>query len=495
MTVNCAHRSSSLYLLILVVVAAACSSNGSNGSNGNGKNTPPTPAPIPPELQKFADGLAAMANGADADLDGDGLPDVRTVVAGDGTRTVSFISVLGYYGGPALLTITYAPNGGDVTVTGDLDEDNTIDFVGSSVIAGDTLTEQFSWDFDDDGSIDRRVTSVYPPITDRNTATITVTTEEATGDPPQFAATSIYTGSIRTEAGDPCEGLITYPSGDGASVSSLGRPNMRVMTNGEPGACSQQDADRIVKAINKVAGDFLKCLKSQNKPMYSDIVSAMSTRNLQISCGNNCNLPNGTYSMANTEMPGHWHQIFDDPRMSLNMSKLGSDDCLASIMLHEMAHWSGTAHEGDATGKGGTDAVYACGRYCGGCITANCGLGAGDSAYDCSKCSRTSSLKYGCGWRELWQQVEHGNDTKFCHNQDNWAQYDDCPEPVLPFDVSCDGEKLFHYGSTPCCVSCPAGEAANSFSCAQWYGPNVFDGAPYPSDSPVDNCNNPPNCE
>ncbi len=492
MTVNSSHLSS--WLCLLIMAAFAVASTGCQSNKSHKGNTPPTLAPIPTELQGFADGLAAMANGADADLDGDGLPDVRTVVAADGTRTVSFISALGYYGGPALLTITYAANGGDVTVTGDLNEDEQADFAGSSTISGDMLTEQQSWDFDADGTLDLRVTAVYQPITDRNSATITVTTEEATGEPPVFATTSSYTGSIRTEAGDPCSGLITYPSGDGSSVSPMGRPNMRVMTNGEAGACSSQDADRIIKAINKVAKDFLNCLKSANQPMYSDIVTAMSERNLQISCGNNCNLPNGTYSMANTEMPGHWHQIFDDPRMSLNMSKLGSDDCLASILLHEMAHWSGTPHEGDASGQGGKDNVYACGRYCGGCITASCGNGAGDAAYDCAKCSRTKALKYACGYREKWLEVEHGPDTKLCQDQNILTQYNDCTSAVSPFDVSCDGAKLFQYGSYPCCVSC-GGSDTNTFSCAQWYGPDVYDGAPYTGGLVVDSCNTPPNCQ
>jgi hypothetical protein len=492
MTINSSHLSSwlcSLIMMAFVVAATDCNKSQSPAST--------TFAPIPAELKAFTDGLDAMASGVDADLDGDGLPDVRTVVAGDGTRTVTLISALGYYGGPPLLTITYAANEGDVTATGDMNEDGTADFAASSVVTGDKLTEQQSWDTNDDELLDLRVTVVYQPINDRNAATITVTTEEATGDPPQFETTSSFTSSIRAEAGDPCEGLITYPSGDGSSISPLGRPNMRVMTNGEPGACSPEDANRIVDAINTVAGDLLNCISRENHSLYLDIARAMSGTNLQISCGDNCNLPNGTYGVANTEMPGRFRHIFDDPRMSLNMSKLGSDDCLASTLLHEMAHWSGTPHEGDATGQGGKDNVYACARYCGGCITdTKCAKGAGDLSHDCAKCARYNAEKSWCGSKEQWLEVEHGQITKMCHNQDDWTQYDDCTSAVAHYHSACDGTKLYTLMSTPCCVSCAAGEDANSFSCATWYGADIYDGAPYIGDgtSPWNNCGTPPNC-
>ncbi|MCC7385540.1 MAG: hypothetical protein IT384_27060 [Deltaproteobacteria bacterium] len=408
--------------------------------------------PIPENLALLAAGLRTLVNGGEADFDGDEITDFVTTIDGD-TRTIQALS----FGLPVLTVVHRSPD--QVEVSGDLEVDGVPDYRGSSVRSNGTMVERHAWDPDEDGVDDRVRDIVFEPIGDRSTARMTITERVLAGDPPALAVTWMRSDRTQEELGDgPCDGMVTRPPTGGSSRSPLGQPNISVITNGQPGACDQAQSAKIVSAFNQALAEGLPCLKESNPRAYERLNESLADRPLAISCGNDCNFSNGTYSIAQTDMPGSWVTIFRDPSMSLNMAHFPSGDCAASVMLHELLHWAGEPHASDATGEGGQDQVYACGRFCMKCMTdPACGSGGGDQAHDCAKCAEPTVQKEACGIRQ--DRVLHSECSYRCAEFEHCGVSGSQPAASCMYlqDRYCDGTEYRAGGSFvwACIASCP----------------------------------------
>jgi hypothetical protein len=485
---------------VLVVLGAGCSSDSTDrGAAGSGPGTAPDSgipdvsaseggppvthfAPIPAELQPLADGLPTLITGGEADLDGDGMTDIQTTIV-DGKRTISVLSF-----GMPIITVTHLPSG-DVEAIGDLEMAGVPTYWGSSKLISGSITEMHAWDHDGDGAPNRTLQTVFSPIGDRETAMMTVTERRLGGSPPTLQVVSQRTARTLEEFGDGvCEGMITRPSNSGSANSPGGRPNVRIITNGAPGACSDAQSTQILDALYQALADGLPCLKQSNPRAYEALNESLAGRSLAIDCGNSCDLGDGTYSIAQTDMPGSWRDVFSDPHMSINMQHFPGGDCAAQVMLHEMLHWAGQNHTGDASGGGGKDQVYACGRFCTKCMTdPSCAIGGGDAAFDCVQCADSELEKELCGTRQ--DRVVRTECDYRCAEFEHCGVGGSFPAESCMFlqDRLCDGTDYAVLGSSTwlCIASCPS---QFPYDCGVGcVGPDATEGIANP-------CPKPPRC-
>jgi hypothetical protein len=413
--------------------------------------------PLTADEQAVLTGLATLATGGSFDLLGNGMPVITTTLTGTSVRTV----IVNGANGP-LITYTYSINPDRLDISGDLNEDGTIDFTASSVHnADDTQNETFAWDTNFDGTEDfqiiRNFTSASLPLERQ----LMVLVQTLTGTPAAFQTIAMRSGFARDALGDGiCEGQITRPSpSSGDHVIPLpGYPKVRINVNGEPGSCSLDQAARILRALRADIAKELTCLNSVHPDWGEALANSLANTSLDISCGDHCCTPQGC-SNANTTVPGSWQQAVWGEQMSLNMMALSSDESLRENLMHELLHFSGIGHPDGPDGDGGHDGVYSCGRYCDGCTHDT--LGAGMDMQDCLSCASDLAHKAKCG--STYQEVQQpANDAAICHGGigENAA----CNRWVVQEVMTCTGEVLNQ--GAPCCAECPPPDTrSNDFPC------------------------------
>jgi len=253
--------------------------------------------------------------------------------------------------------------------------------------------------------------------------------------------------------------MIDRPSHSGDHVRPLpGYPGVGINVNGEPGSCSLDEAARIMRALRGVVGQELACLANVHPADAVALANALAMSPLDISCGNRCCLADGRCSNANTTLPGSWRSLLDGGEtMSLQMSKLRTDEALRENLMHELLHYAGVDHPEGPDGHGGTDEVYSCGRYCNRCTHNS--RGAGQDMLDCLRCADPAH-KTKCGsYYEIEQQPPYA--PAICHG--GIGANASCNKWVVEVIKACTGDVLAR--GAQCCAECPESTPNNDFPC------------------------------
>lgn len=404
----------------------------------------------PEGLAEIADSLDALVTGGDTDITGDGVPDIQTHVSGD-ARTVT---LLGESGGAAL-EVSYA-SAESLNVTGDLNEDGAADFAFEALRSGASLVEQGSADRDFDGAEDERVRIE----TNLDTQAWTETRERLESFPDggsdwvlEFERTS---DTLVEQAG--CDSMEGFPSFDGAGWNPLGRDNIKIITNGEPGSCTDAQAANLARNFNEAVKKGLSCLKKTNSEFALKLATALANRPLYVGCSNKC-------SLAAADADGHWRSYLGRQRMNFG-NQSATPQQLQSLILHELLHWSGKHHDHGEDGNGGTDDVYSCARLCMGCEASNFTLGGGNPKQDCEKCADTAKMASACGTKKMLKKGECP-ELALCHAGLGGNFH--CASCMVRENQNCDGSSLPPAQANTqfaCCATCPDSGQSNDVPCA-----------------------------
>ncbi len=150
-----------------------------------------------------------------------------------------------------------------------------------------------------------------------------------------------------------------------------------------------------------------------------------------------------------------------------------NDDKLCNIFLHElMHHVEGVTPPPEH--NNGIDAIYSCGRYCGGCAQNLFGA-TGDPHADCLRCAGIFDEKLACGYVEEIREEACKGSLGVCH-AGLGCIYGNCGKCKTFYRNTCDEEIL---GEEPfvaeresflCCAQCPSDcDSSNDFPCEASY--------------------------
>ena len=367
---------------------------------------------------------------------------------------------------------------GQLSASIDSDQDGVpeqeIDFTTTSSMQKEVLTV----DSDLDGVMDHR----YTWVTQAATPAVQSYTEEADANQTgNFTVVQTLTLTKTKNAGPSCEGLDGFPSGGSDFVPAF-PAHVTIKRGSGSGECSTADSASIAKAVDCALSKGGLCLANTNTREYNSLMAAAygdSMKPLDIACGNTC----AGVAAATRGWSAPW---FTDSKMNLNMTEWNKlDDAgRCNLMLHEMMHWAGdqgSADHNDNNGPG-HDAVYSCGRYCGGCSNALHGA-PGNSSVDCAYCADTTDRKQQCGTKTQSQQVPCGSfGGGLCHAGLGCiaGQCQTCGGDVTK---ACDGTTLAQ--AATCCQACPSScNQSNDVPCGS-------------GSTPTDTCTptNPPFCK
>ena len=456
-------RSSILVLLALSFTApAACKSNsastdGGAASDGGGttsgdRGVEPDFGPgtsvidqLSPEAQRYFQELAKLQAGEAADLDGDGTPEAKLTKNATGGRRLE-VDWNGD-GTPEYVSDKEPGKSGSLTV--DANEDGQIDVKIQGTVG--PLARTIERDTNFNGKMDRRWRETY----DVGAGTVRLVIESDPEEDGTFTQLSDTTLPVSLAQGTKCDGQAGFPSNRGDPADSVGA--MRIPTDGGGGRCTAAQAKRIAKALGCAVGKGLLCLTATNRELADQLTEQLADGSLVVGCGNTC-----SGSDANTEHYPSWSPF--TPRMNLNDSHVSgmTDDELCSVVLHELLHWAGQGL--DPNHDQGTDRLYACGRYCGGCTTRGPAGAFKSKNVDCAVCASTADKKKQCGTKEKLANMPCPPAYTLCHKSFTNAacevckgwRFEACDDTALP-----DPPQTFK-----CCETCPSGFTMNDKPCA-----------------------------
>jgi len=418
-------------------------------------------------MKKLVQGLADLAAGVPADLNGTGTPATTLAVNPDGSFTLTYAPATGtpvvvQSNGTGTVTITDSSGPGGVPHQTDV-------FTSSATIDQETLTV----DEDFNGMMDHR----YTWITRASSPDVqSYTEEDDTAETGNWTTVQSLTLTTWKNQGTPCNGGDRFPT-TGTSFQPPdwgGRLPIHIMLgSGAPpggvdltGECDPDTTASIMDAVDCAMTDGKACIDATNGRESGLLDEALlppgqrTRAPLDIGCGGGCtNLPAATAGRAASG--GR------DSQMNINPSIWNTLDAnqQCSLMLHELMHWAGAkgaADHDDANGAH-TDEVYSCGRYCGHC--SHYGAGSpNNSSVDCARCADSADGKQACGARQTTTTGDcAGQFTGICH-QGLACLLGDCQSCNRRRTEACDGTLL---SLTPtCCQTCPSNcNASNDFPC------------------------------
>ena len=246
---------------------------------------------------------------------------------------------------------------------------------------------------------------------------------------------------------------------------------------GSTGNCNAADAAKLQRAADCAMGQGDKCMADTNLAASLRLRAGILRGSLTIGCGSTCDPATTTVDCP------VWKFGKCDSKMSVNAAQLAkmSEGEACAMMLHEMLHWVGVADAGGGDGghDDGVDRVYACGRYCAGCVNTNNNTPAGcgvNRNSDCATCAGTKAEKKQCGTKQ--EVAQTSNNYSVCH-AGLGCLLGKCEQPIGVNLLACDGKKL-EDGPFLCCQACPADcNKSNDIPCTS-------------TPPPVDSCNFPP---
>jgi hypothetical protein len=435
------------------------------------------PYDFDPTTIDFFQQAALAATGQPVDFDGDGMSEFQLTQSG------------------TQMTVHVAPGGIDVfyyqydSATGagskmvDADQNGMPEYSATYTGNPDTSAELF--DDDGDGTYDRRTTTVY----DYTTSTETITLETDPQHTGMFTQVDMQTIPLDRQTCSPPDG--GPPSSDGGGGGCNNRAFVMGGTHSEPiwiwpsgkatddptGECSDAHVTRLKQGLNCVFSQGQTCLGTTNTLAYWNILMAFATGHLQISCGDHCEPADTVESTNPANCPWYDYTCMKRTTVSpitLDQPSPGTnaldDASVCSMLLHEVLHWANVPDDG-ANHNDGIDRVYACGRYCAGCVyngvnvNAKCPIPTPNQ--DCTRCADTTARKKACGYRE---EVGPGPAFAVCTGGLACISQD-CLDPKAKRVVDCDNN-LLAQGPNLCCAACPSDCPTNSIACTTLPAPS-----------------------
>ncbi len=410
------------------------------------------------DIQRLFVEVGKARRGLNADIDGDGAPDLLVTTLADGSiQTTSPPDP----GGRTSFSRRLDPAGEEtILVDGDLDGVTEQEVRFSPGPPPVRVTET---DTDRDGVKDRRETATY----DIGAGTVRLVREDDPQGDGTFEPVSDVTQPIGQDAGGTkCDGTRGFPVapslGSRLRLGGAGDISIPYNDDGSGGRCTKPRAARIVKAVSCAFDKGFKCLERTNDALSKQLLTTMAHETLYFGCGNPCA---GTDA---TTIP--WLRVppFRDGKINFNPDQLDAmtDQELCGVTLHEMLHWAGEGLQGPADHDQGTDRTYACGRYCGGCISrgpnpAASGKPSGPNA-DCARCAGTEAEKARCGLKKKEQDI-FCPIYNLCHA--GLAGNIQCEECRGTKQLFCDDTETSIPEEFRCCKKCPSGYFSNDKPC------------------------------
>jgi hypothetical protein len=342
-------------------------------------------------------------------------------------------------------------------------------------------------DHDLDGIVDFRRTQLFEPT--QNRVTVTLETDPDQNGTFDLVSTS-YESSKRELCGKPtgappppddnCDRFASFPT----SGDPIGPPPIEILTmnNQKPdssGNCNPADAQRLKTAVDCAMGRGTMCMDVTNIFTSLQLRASLVGGRLTVGCGNTC--ANSTASTHQSCLPWPLGQCWGEISVNVsNLAKVGEDDACV-VMLHEMLHWVGMPDAGDGDGGHGdqVDQVYACGRYCAGCV--NKGFSPRECPNvtrntDCATCADTKVEKRRCGTKTVTGTTQENYSV--CHTSLSCPSKK-CDQPIGLNSLACNGELLDSHFF--CCQTCPSDcNGSNDIAC------------PTTLPAPEDHCDIPP---
>lgn len=455
---GCSDDSSASESRVGVDTAVARDSNSSAESDavqsegGAINDLPKTPgdmSKLSPEARRFLDELGKLKANQSADLDGDGKKEITINVKPDGTviRMTDSDS-----NGIVEFRVEKNPDG-SWKMMYDADQNKVSDWTWT-LTPGSPPVRITTWDRDLNGKIDQRITSTLDLAKEEFTQLIEKDPEED----GTFVVQSKVTRSHWREAGAACLSRDGFPSTSGPS-RALFHDDVKLLTGNSAGRCNASSEAQIVNAYIDAITTGLDCLRSTNQRLANMLENALSDppTDLNIGCGNVC-----PGSAAVTAAGVWWVPGQGDTRMNINPDNFNKMTPAerSGVMLHELLHWAGEEVDGGPRHNAGTDHVYACGRYCGGCNSR--GKGApNDSSVDCARCADTKAKKKACGVQQKHTEVKCTT-AALCHG--GIGKNGPCETCKGIQQQACDGTPL-DVGTFSCCATCPANLYKNDIPC------------------------------
>ncbi len=439
-------------------VSGGTTSTGGTTSSG-GVSGGGTDGSTSTDVQRLIAELDKLAANQSADLNGDGVAEVKVTVDPSGTVTWS---VDQDHDGTAEYIRTYQPSTKTAVSLIDADQDGFAE-IKTTKQPENRVIER---DTDGDQVYDWRRTDTY----DRSAGTIRTVLETAPSGDGKYSVVSDTTSPLRKAACPPPPADTPEEESDVCDKpmdpATVGNPNDHLgsnrygtynnygATDGADGSCSAAHSAQIAAAFYCALQRLQDCLSAANNEEAKRMYDALASSQLAMSCSNHC---------GNAQAAGN-----EDGTMSWNpdsLDKISSDEA-CSVALHEMMHWAGSPDDGANHGAG-DDLVYSCGRYCGGskgCAETdrntpkNCGI---TPARDCAACAGTSDEKARCGQRTT--QVQGDPWPGICH-QGLGCIAGGCEDVQAVQTEYCDGTVIGK--QAVCCNSCPADcNQSNDFPC------------------------------
>jgi hypothetical protein len=422
------------------------------GNDGSSSSGNPGDSAVDAEVQAILAQLQAAGAGMPADVDGDGTPDYTTTHRPDGSTETQID--IDQDGNPEFDSVVDTQ--GNVTTTIDSNSDGVADEE-TTYAVGPPPTQVRFVDTDFDGLMDHRETVTYA------VASGMLEVQEATSaaEDGNYAVDSDTMDSISAAQanGAGCDGQQGFPGSTGGSSAGLSGVGVSIPTDGGGGRCSSAEAQKLVDAYACAMDQGIHCLMSTNRGLALKLFSALAHQSLVVGCGNPCSGEDAATQRGIAWIPGlgAGHTNFNP-----NFVDSGSAADLCTVALHEALHWIG---EGFEPGHdNGTDRVYGCGRYCGGCTMR--GPGFVSSNVDCAACADTPDAKQACGTKQKLVSAP-GTGTGLCH-MGLACIAADCTDPRGIETDTCDGQPI--PGQTPsfyCCATCPSTcNASNDLPCS-----------------------------
>jgi hypothetical protein len=495
----------------------------------------PLNIPIDPSVQAGIDFFNQALTDAGADLAGTGTGNYWVSIGADGSYNVAIDfdndGRLEYSysrngdGSYSLYVDMYNPAAGTSDLRGTADGNPELE---ETFTPGATPVWVQTIDGDLDGKLDTRITTTA----DLAVGTEVVVMERDPSETGNFAVVSTITRGTTglahceptstspvPDPGDPSNPATPPPGSGGPAPSASPRtgwpsdgtlrqipgiPNISIVTSGSDsdvgGACSTPHADQIAAAVACAVGQNggLNCLETMNTNEAEKVRQAAYGRffgstPLQISCS-------WTSSVANTEgYPWSCNSVLGGipdciSRTAINPASWDSspgNQC--ATILHELMHWAGdpgAANHNDPNFDG-SDPVYGCSKYCGGCAAGPTPNKNGTtSSQDCANCADTPSRALSCGAQAAETQEDCTSFALIGNCGGGTGCFSDAPDQCEFINLSdCNG-KLKSCGTSPFCgTSCPSGTGGAVCTVESWFacGSSV-------SSSTCDQGSTPPAC-
>lgn len=422
-------------LMTLSLVSLACASTSSAPADSGTPWVDPSPIDLGEWVEasggtdagavEWIRELSKAARGEAADLDGDGVRELSALTMADGTKVWVHEN-----GGPLpSFKLLVKPDGTEHAEYYVLNNSHPQLF---EDVTATTLTRVY--DDDLDGWPDRREQRTEH---DAGLVHVVLSVDGGVDAGGWVQTLNEITPRTRDQSGGHCDGAVNMGSDislKGPAISFSSNPTV---------ACSKDEKAKIAKALECVKDRLDACMREMNPTLNFITQRHLLTDGLVLGCHNPC-----ANKLASTDP-----RVFVyTARMNLSQRILSMDDTsLCSVMLHEMFHAAGN---GMSSGHDdGTDTVYACGNYCGGCSNIGPANPPPTDNENCARCAATPAARRLCGKKEERKEGTCGDDNYLvCHG--NLGVNAKCETCGNLHTLDCVGAPLDRPRFN-CCVKCP----------------------------------------